>query len=99
MSTCMNLQSSRHRPRTAFLRYGRGIMSSTLGVLRGKSQALVLIVAALVFAPGTCRAQFPGYGWGYGMPAYTYGMPGYSFGMGYGYGMPGFGYGYGGMGL
>ena len=37
-------------------------MSSALGSLRGISQAFILIVAALVFAPGTARAQFPGYG-------------------------------------
>jgi len=76
-------------------------MSSTLGSLRGKSQALVLIGALLVFAPGAARAQFPGYGWGYGYPAYGYGMgygygmPVYGYGMGYGYGMPGYGSGYG----
>src|SRR5271157_724524 len=39
MSICMNLQSSRHRPRTAFLRYGRGIMSSTLLLGRGQLEA------------------------------------------------------------
>src|SRR5271157_1574763 len=101
MSSCMNLQSSRHRPRTAFLRYGSGIMSSALGSQRGFSQAFILIVAALVFAPGTARAQFPGYGWGYGFPGYGYGyaspfgygMPGYGYGMGYG--PPGIGIYYG----
>ncbi len=77
-------------------------MSLTLGSLRGKSLALVLIVAALVCAPGAARAQFPGYGWGYGFPGYGYGMPyayampAFGYGMGYGLGMPG--YGYGGMG-
>jgi hypothetical protein len=78
-------------------------MGSALGSLRGMSQALVLIVATLVFAPGTARAQFPGYGWGYGFPGYGYGyagpfgygMPGYGYGMGYGFGMPGYGMGYG----
>ncbi len=76
-------------------------MRSTLGSLRGMAQAMVLI-AALVFTAGTARAQFPGYGSGFGMPGYGsgmgygYGMPGYGSGMGYGYGMPY--YGYGGMG-
>jgi hypothetical protein len=68
------------------------------------AQAFVLIVAALVLAPEAARAQFPGYGWGYGFPGYGYagypgpygfGMPGFGYGMGYGYGMPGFGYGMG----
>ena len=61
-------------------------MSSALGPLRGISQAFILIVAALVFAPGTARAQFPGYGRGYGFPGYGYASP-------FGYGMPGYGYG------
>jgi hypothetical protein len=70
-------------------------MRSTLGSLQGMAQAMVLI-AALVFTAGTARAQFPGYGWGYGWPAYGYGygMP-YGYGMGYGYGWPAYGYGYG----
>jgi len=63
-------------------------MSSSLGSLRGISQAFILIVAALVFAPGTARAQFPGYGWGYGFPGY-----GYGYASPFGYGMPGYGYG------
>ena len=65
-------------------------MSSALGSLRGISQAFILIVAALVFAPGTARAQFPGYGWGYGFPGY-----GYGYASPFGYGMPGYGYGMG----
>lgn len=69
-------------------------MSSALGSLRGISQAFILIVAALVFAPGTARAQFPGYGamasrgtatpvpFGYGMPGYGYGILNPFFGLG-----------------
>ncbi len=79
-------------------------MSSALGSLRGVTPAFVLIVVALVFGPEAARAQFPGYGWGYGFPGYGYaaypgpygfGMSGFGSGMGYGFGMPGFGYGIG----
>lgn len=73
-------------------------MSLAVGSLRGVAQAFVLIVAALVFAPEAARAQFPGYGWGYGFPGYGYpaypgpygfGTPGYGLGVGYGNGVPG----------
>jgi hypothetical protein len=55
----------------------------------------MLSIAALAAAPGSARAQFFGYGGGYGFPA-GYGMYGGYYGYGYpAYGYPGFGYGFG----
>jgi hypothetical protein len=63
---------------------------------------LAPILGAFLFAVPTARAQFPGYGFGYGYPAYGngfgFGMPGYGFRYGYpgmGFGYPGMGYGLG----
>jgi hypothetical protein len=67
----------------------------------------VLVLAVLVALPGLAKAQYGGYGWGYGYPAYGYagygypaygyagyGYPAYGYAVpGYGYGTPGFGYG------
>jgi hypothetical protein len=67
---------------------------------------LAPIVAIFLLVTPPARAQFPGYGFGYGYPAYGYGagygMAGYGFGYGFpgmgygfGYGMPGYGFGFG----
>ena len=62
--------------------------------------AVTLVVLAFAGTPAA-RAQFPGYGWGYGGMGYDYGMYGSPYGMygsPYGYGYPGVSYGYGAMG-
>src|SRR3954465_11514629 len=61
------------------------------------------LLALFLLAAPPARAQFPGYGFGYGYPAYGYGggFPGFGmgYGVGYGGGFPGFGYGMPGYGL
>jgi len=66
----------------------------------GSPRLFALILTSVFLVPGQARAQFPGYGlgYGYGYPAYGYGYPG--FGYGYpaypvGFGFSGYGFGFG----
>jgi hypothetical protein len=77
------------------------IMSTTRN--GGLAWLLPMVLAVALIASPAARAQFPGYGMGFGYPAYGYGGYGYpgfgmGYGMGYGYGFPGYGLGYPGLG-
>jgi hypothetical protein len=75
------------------------IMRSPQRSTRLSGWVAALVVLMLAASPQTARAQFPGFGWGYGGMGYGgmgYGGMGYG-GMGYG-GMGYGGMGYGGMG-
>lgn len=60
----------------------------------GLSWTLAMVLGGLVFTSTPAQAQFPGAGFGYGMPGMGFGMPGMGYGMpGMGFGMPGIGFG------
>jgi len=100
-----NLQNGQQSSGAAVLGNRRGIMSSTLGVIRSTTLSLVLSVATLALASGEANAQYPGYGWGYDSQATGYGSSagpsGYGI-TGFDYGLSAFGfpnYGYAGQGI